>query len=187
MHFKRPSITTGIAVAALLMAMAGTALAGSHYLITSSSQIKPSVVAKLRGRTGTAGATGPQGPLGPPGQQGAGGPQGPAGAPGPSGASATALWASVAATGTVTANSGLTGIVSSYPSTSPAFYILTFNRNVSQCAHIATLSTSSESFEPGQISISSALGGGNPDALEVYTYNASGTTQYRSFSVAVFC
>jgi hypothetical protein len=180
-HLRRPSPAAVLSALALFFALGGTAIATRHYLITSTSQIKPSVLKKLHGVGGAAGAQGAQGAQGP---QGAAGPAGAQGAPG---APATALWAAVTATGTVTASSGLTGIVSSYPSTSPAFYILTFNRDVSHCAHTATLSTASEGFEPGQISISAALGNPGPASIEVYTYNASGGTQYRSFSVAVFC
>ncbi|HEV2975595.1 MAG TPA: hypothetical protein VGX69_11500 [Solirubrobacteraceae bacterium] len=72
---------------------------------------------------------------------------------------------------------------------SPRAYIVTFNRDVSHCARIATLSAPSNGEsgqEPGQIAISdSSLR--NPDQIEVFTYNASGQEQYRSFSVSVFC
>ncbi|HUA10684.1 MAG TPA: hypothetical protein VMA83_01600 [Solirubrobacteraceae bacterium] len=50
--------------------MSGAAVAAQHYLIRSTNQISPSVLKKLRGRTGAAGkqgATGREGPAGPPG------------------------------------------------------------------------------------------------------------------------
>jgi hypothetical protein len=50
-----------IAWLALFVALGGTGLANSHYIITSSRQIKPSVMRTLRG------ARGPLGPAGPPG------------------------------------------------------------------------------------------------------------------------
>ena len=83
---------------ALLFALSGTAMAGSHsarkrYLITSTSQISPSVLGQLKGRAGPqgppgSGPLGPQGlqgivgPIGLPGERGPQGPVGPAGEPG---------------------------------------------------------------------------------------------------------
>jgi Collagen triple helix repeat (20 copies) len=68
---------------ALVFAMSGGAYAAKKYLITSTSQIKPSVLKSLQGKTGPAGAAGVAGA---PGAQGAVGPQGPAGANGKDGA-----------------------------------------------------------------------------------------------------
>jgi len=55
---KRPSAALVVAGAALFVSVAGTGAAATHYLITSTSQIKPSVLAQLRGRTGPKGPTG---------------------------------------------------------------------------------------------------------------------------------
>jgi hypothetical protein len=52
------------ATLALVFAMSGGALAANHYLITSTKQIKPSVLKKLKGAKGTKGATGSRGPAG---------------------------------------------------------------------------------------------------------------------------
>jgi len=62
-----------VATLALVFAMTGGAFAASHYLITSTKQIKPSVLSALKGKDGLAGATGMPGPAG------AQGPVGPAG------------------------------------------------------------------------------------------------------------
>jgi Collagen triple helix repeat (20 copies) len=79
---------------ALIVALSGTAVAASHYIITSTSQIKPSVLRALHARTGVKGTpalAGTQGPPGPPGvpgpagAQGVAGPLGPAGVQGPQG------------------------------------------------------------------------------------------------------
>ena len=52
------------ATLALVLAMGGTAIAAHHYLITSKSQIKPSVRRALRGNSGPAGSTGVTGATG---------------------------------------------------------------------------------------------------------------------------
>ena len=101
-----------VACLALFVASAGTSIAASHYLITSTKQIKPSVLKQLKGArgpagrsatpavalpgekgdTGATGLSGEQGPKGDSGVIGAPGPPGPkgdsgaTGAPGPTGA-----------------------------------------------------------------------------------------------------
>lgn len=66
-----------VATMALVFAMSGSALAAKHYLITSTSQISPAVLKKLRPKAG------PAGPRGLPGSVGATGAQGAVGIPGP--------------------------------------------------------------------------------------------------------
>jgi hypothetical protein len=64
---------------ALVFAMSGGALAATHYIITSKKQIKPSVLAQLKGNAGPAGpagSAGPTGPTGPAGLPGAAGKEG---------------------------------------------------------------------------------------------------------------
>src|SRR6476659_8445695 len=107
MRVRRPSPGLVIAVVALFIALGGTAFA-SHFLITSTSQIKPSVLKKLQGKTGRPGAkgatgaagaqgkegpaaregkadaAGKEGPTGPAGKEGIPGKEGKEGPPGPS-------------------------------------------------------------------------------------------------------
>ncbi|HEY1833008.1 MAG TPA: hypothetical protein VGG08_01120 [Solirubrobacteraceae bacterium] len=59
-----------IAWLALFVALGGTSLAASHFVITSTKQIKPSVIKKLKGNRGAAG---PKGATGATGAQGAAG------------------------------------------------------------------------------------------------------------------
>jgi hypothetical protein len=80
-----------VATMALVFAMSGGALAASHYLITKTTQIKPSVLKTLKGKTGPAGpkgstgSTGAQGSAGAVGATGAAGSPGTPGGPGPEG------------------------------------------------------------------------------------------------------
>jgi hypothetical protein len=67
------------ATLALVFAMGGSAVAASHYLITSKKQISPKVLKELKGANGPSGAAGAAGTAG---AQGASGPQGPGGAQG---------------------------------------------------------------------------------------------------------
>jgi hypothetical protein len=65
-----------VACLALFVASTGTSIAAKHYLITSTKQIKPSVLKKLKGNRGPRGYHGADGSLGPRGLQGAQGLQG---------------------------------------------------------------------------------------------------------------
>jgi hypothetical protein len=88
---KRLSIV-GAAVAALFVVAGGAAAAG-HFVITSTSQISPSVIHALRGNQGPRGLrglTGAQGATGATGAHGATGAQGSPGPPGPPGAAGSA-------------------------------------------------------------------------------------------------
>jgi hypothetical protein len=85
MQLRKPSLGTIIAIVALFIALGGSAVAANRYLITKTSQIKPSVLSKLKGK---AGATGPAGPAGTAGPGGPAGPQGPQGPQGPGGGAA---------------------------------------------------------------------------------------------------
>lgn len=66
-HPRRPSAGTVIAFIALFFAVSGSAVAARRYLITSTQQVKPSVLKRLHGPAGPQGSPGPVGPQGPAG------------------------------------------------------------------------------------------------------------------------
>jgi hypothetical protein len=76
---RRPSPALLLSIAALVVALGGTAVAAKKYVITSTKQISPKVLAQLRGRSGPVGADGLPGPRGTDGAPGAPGAEGPAG------------------------------------------------------------------------------------------------------------
>jgi hypothetical protein len=85
---RRISPALVLSVVALLIACSGTAFAAKKYLITSTHQISPKVLAQLKGNRGPGGPAGVAGPQGPAGSQGATGAPGADGARGASGADA---------------------------------------------------------------------------------------------------
>ncbi|MCW2992123.1 MAG: hypothetical protein JWM73_2717, partial [Solirubrobacterales bacterium] len=79
---RKPSPAMAVAMVSLFVALGGSALAASHYLITSTKQISPKVRTALKGAAGTPGPTGPAGAAG---DTGAAGPAGQTGATGAAG------------------------------------------------------------------------------------------------------
>jgi hypothetical protein len=85
---KRATYANVAVTLALVFALSGGAYAAGRYVITSTKQIKPSVLKQLRGAAGPAGkagAAGPSGPAGSPGAAGAAGVRGEAGTAGAEG------------------------------------------------------------------------------------------------------
>ncbi len=84
---RRFTYSNVVATLALVFAMSGGALAASKFLITSTKQIKPSVLSQLKGKAGANGAQGLAGAAGKdgaPGKEGAPGKDGKAGVNGES-------------------------------------------------------------------------------------------------------
>jgi hypothetical protein len=82
-HFTLANATMTVA---LVFVMTGGAYAASKYVISSTKQISPKVLAALKGKTGASGAQGPAGSTGPQGPAGAAGAKGETGAVGQAGA-----------------------------------------------------------------------------------------------------
>jgi len=177
----RPRPATVIALLALFLALGGTAIAARHYLLSSLNQIKPSVLAQLRGRSGRAGRNGAAGPRGREGPTGVGGETGPRGEAGPMG---SALWAVVRADGALIRGAG--SVSASQAESTPGRYEVLFNRNIARCAYIATLgSTSNSRPQNGEIGVATSIR--NEDAVFVKTHNGQNEESPESFHLAVFC
>jgi hypothetical protein len=188
---RRISYANVAATLALVFSMSGGALAASHYLINSTKQINPKVLKKLKGATGpagaagltsAAGANGAAGATGKEGKEGSAGKEGKEGKTGPAGAPATKLWAVVSSAGelergagALSAEKGGTGI-----------YFVKFNLDITACAFLGTIGTVGFSgTAAGDIDIAGKLG--TTDTLYVETRGNSGTSENKSFHVAVFC
>jgi hypothetical protein len=94
-----------ISLLALVLALSGSAVA-AKYIITSTKQIKPSVLKALKGKGGAAGPQGDAGAAGPAGLQGTKGDSGATGAAGPPGTNGKTV---LSGTPTPTAGIGVIG------------------------------------------------------------------------------
>ena len=86
---RLPRPATILAFAALVIALTGSAIAAKKYVITSTKQIKPSVLVQLKGKAGPAGPKGDTGAAGAKGDTGAAGTNGTNGAAGTPGTNGT--------------------------------------------------------------------------------------------------
>lgn len=128
------------------------------------------------GPAGKNGAQGAKGETGLKGDTGAGGEMGP---------EPTSLWAVVNAKGELVR--GGTGTVSATALLEPGDFEVVFNRNVSNCAYIATLgSPEAGATFAGMIAVATRLG--NPNAVFVETFAEKGKAAISEpFHLAVFC
>ena len=162
------------ATLALVFAMSGGALAASHYIITKTSQIKPSVLKKLKGNAGRTGPTGSQGTAGKAGALGATGKEGAPGKEGPAGSAVA--YARIEANGTLdTAHSKN---IAAAESTGAGLYCVT----PSVAVHNVVVSEPHVGGDNGAYAQASIpangdpAGGGCSSPVWVATWKAGGTT-----------
>ena len=193
---RKPSAALVVASAALVMSTIGTSIAATHYVITSSKQVKPGSISLASLSKGARKALrGARGTAGPQGAAGATGPSGPAGTP------ATKLWAQIAANGSVNASSP--GVTAS-AGLSAGTYVVNFGQDITHCAAMATqgaipsyaaaggtagglvgapvvrLFNAGVDLAPGFPSVSSAV-------VATTSQAAGGAPTATTFYVAVFC
>ena len=180
MSSLRPSPSMAVATVALVVAASGVGAAATRYLI-SGSQIKPGTITGRQIKNHSIGLNKLSGrlPAGPRGLQGIQGLKGDPGTP------ATRLFAEISpgASPTVLHGLGVTGVSES----SPGYYIVTFNRDISNCAPLGTTTGTGGNNTDATVNV--VLRGGDPTSLNVATY-AAGSTAFEittPFSVAVLC
>jgi hypothetical protein len=175
---RRITYANVAATLALVLSMSGGALAAHHYLISSTKQISPKVLKKLKGKTGKTGKTGATGKEGPAGKEGAAGKEG---------TSATKLFARVKGDGTLELASGAVSAKEFFP----GGYEVIFNRSVTECVYEATIGSavvSNTEFDdqgPGQILTEPREK--NPNGVFVLITDSEGEIHANSFHLAVFC
>jgi hypothetical protein len=198
----RVTPATVIACVALAVALGGTSYAAAVLPRNSvgTAQLKTGAVTSLKvangsllrldfkagqlpaGPKGAAGARGAVGPAGPAGPAGPVGPTGPAGPTGAAGASASGLWAVVKSDGSFARSLGTTDVARTGTGNSE----VTFNREVYQCAYVATLGAPDPVTPPaGEIGV--APRDGKKNAVFIRTRDSTGAATDRSFYLAVFC
>ena len=109
--------------------------------------------------------------------------QGEPGPAGPMGPAASNLWAVVEHNGTLVQQSG----AESSEALVPGIYLVVFDRDVTNCAYLATIGVGSEGggIQRGEVSV--ADGSGRADAVRVFTSTSLGELAPRAFHMAVLC
>jgi len=130
------------------------------------------------------GPSGKRGARGTPGEPGAAGEKGEAGVKGEAGPPATTMWAVVEASGKLVRGGSATASAERLGESSE--YEVVFNRDVSECAYIATVGVSSEAGPPVGFAVV-APRAGDRDAVFVETLNQKGLRTEEPFHLAVFC
>jgi len=123
------------------------------------------------------------------GAQGEPGPPGPKGADGTPGSSGTNLWATVERDGTLLRHSGALDSATVPGSNDGGVFNVTFNRDVTACAYLATIEPPSGgdplTNQIGQIAARQLPG--TPNGVQVTTGNALGLPSAERFHLAVLC
>jgi len=93
------------------------------------------------------------------------------------------LWAVINSTGNTARSFGV--ISSEKIGALPGNYVVTFNRNVSKCAYVASLGDGAGNTFQGEVSATNNVVDAN--AVGVATDNSSGVGTDKAFHLAVFC
>jgi hypothetical protein len=213
-RLRSPSPALVLAIAALVLALTGSAVAAKRYLITNTKQISPVVLKQLAKMaaaqgaaepTGVAGATGKDGAAGTPGPagaegaagvagaEGAAGKEGLAGKEGPSGPRSDLLWAVVEPGGQVAraseAEVTAEEIVNETEEVVTGTTIVRFQHfgDLTNCAYEATIGLGAQTTTafPGFATV--VRSAGHPDGVYVQTFDQNGNAAKLGFHLAVLC
>jgi hypothetical protein len=197
--FRRPSPALILAIAALVLAITGSAVAAKRYLITNTKQISPTVLkqlttmaAKQAAKSSGAGQPGPQGEKGPTGDKGPQGDKGPTGDKGPigeagprgaAGGNSDIEWAVVDPNGTLARPTAAATVEKLGAGT----YAVVFKTDVTQCAYEATIGLSGTIAveNPGYATV--VRWSENADGVFVQTYNGRAELEDKGFHLIVVC
>lgn len=174
-----------ISVAALVLALTGSAVAAKRYLITNTKQISPAVLKQLT-KLAKEGSSGPAGSAGAAGAAGSAGADGISGERGPAGPGAEVHWAVVNGDATLDRD-GSGEVTVSRIGEAEGTYVVAFDRDVTQCAYEAAIGRAgTESVEdPGFATVVRRFG--VPNGVLVQTYDVGGDRVDKGFHLAVFC
>lgn len=203
-HLRRPSPALILAIAALVLALTGSAVAAKRYLITNTKQISPTVLKQLAkmaavqgaqgpagspGKAGTAGAAGAAGAEGAAGATGAAGANGTNGAEGPPGPRSDLLWAVVEPGGKrePVARGSEEGITAQEVAQGTNIVRFEHFGDVTACAYEATIGLAAQTGTafPGFATV--VRYSEEPNAVYVQTFNAKGEAAQLGFHLAILC
>ena len=181
-----------VSSACLFILLGGGAYAATQLPKNSvgSKQIKKNAVNSSKVKNGSLAAGDFKAGQLPTGARGPAGPKGSTGLAGKDGVNATALYAQIESTAPVAATNqrGVTQVESPAQTGVTGAYRIKFDRNVSQCVPVASISDNPAGGAPpnGQIATNNSVA--VPNAVIVVTYDAAGAAvATKDFTVSVFC
>jgi hypothetical protein len=192
---KLPSPAMAVSLAALVVALGGTAV-GATYVSTDDGPAKaPAAAPSDASKESDAVSKIKFNQLAPgvrklivrgakaarvPGPPGAAGPAGPAGAAGPN----NLLWAVVNSGGQLVRSNGAVSVTTQIV---PGDYIVTFNRNISGCSYVAGVAASADNLQTSA-EASTRRQVGQLQSIEVFTVlSGGGALTPRDFHLLVAC
>ena len=177
-------------IAAIVATLVSAGSATAAFVVTSKNikngtiqlvDMSPRAKAGLRGQRGSRGLAGTQGI---PGAQGVPGTQGIQGLPGAPGPPVTSLWAVVNGTdGTLARGSGVVAA----GSVGFADFVVSFNRDVRNCAYLATSGLAGTGLQGPGAMLHVSQRELDPNGVRIRTFDENAGPVLRSFHLAVFC